>query len=280
MISPTESIQRCNFCENGNLHQFENFSCEIDLKYEICDYCTLVHMNPKYSESELEGIFANEYNNHPKHNQERSNKQQEIRGDYFIKFLFDFNITNISSCLDIGSGDGLILNKFKTIYDLNLCIGIEPSNKRRKKCLDLGLDVKSQLSQIDKKLKFDMIILSHILEHVYNPKIYLNKIKNMLTPGGYLLIEVPNLFGHISYERTHLYCFWSQSLKNLLQSLGFKILLLKKHSTTHPNAKGYRYITCIAQLTHKEKEIRSYNMKLIKFFRKIGTSRLAKLIRF
>ena len=218
MISPTESTQKCSLCKKGDLHPFENYLCEINLQYEICDYCTLVHMNPKYNESELQNIFTNEYNNNPNHNQFKTDKQQDIRGDYFIKFLFDFNVTNIKSCLDIGAGDGSILNKFKTTYNLDLCIGVEPSTKRKQKCIDLGLEMKTDINQIDKDLKFDVIILSHILGHVYNPTAYLKKIKNMLNTNGYLLIEVPNLFGHISYERTHLYCFWSQSLKNLIQS--------------------------------------------------------------
>jgi 2-polyprenyl-3-methyl-5-hydroxy-6-metoxy-1,4-benzoquinol methylase len=42
---------------------------------------------------------------------------------------------------------------------------------------------------------FDAVVLNHVLEHVKNPRSTLEKIGGLLTPGGLIRIEVPNLAG-------------------------------------------------------------------------------------
>ncbi len=70
---------------------------------------------------------------------------------------------------------------------------------------------------------------------------------SVLTPAGYVLIEVPNLYEHASFELAHLYAFTPETLANLVRRAGFQVLWSKAHgSFRSPILK--LYITLLAQM--------------------------------
>ena len=40
---------------------------------------------------------------------------------------------------------------------------------------------------------FDLVLCRHVLEHTYDPSDFLGRIRDLMSPGGVLLLEVPNL---------------------------------------------------------------------------------------
>ena len=90
---------------------------------------------------------------------------------------------------------------------------------------------------------FDAIIMNHVLEHVSDPRITLEKIAELLNPGGVVRIEVPNLaslsnrgknfqsrFGlkknpwkHYSPDH-HFWFFTPRTLKATLETAGLSLL--------------------------------------------------------
>jgi SAM-dependent methyltransferase len=98
------------------------------------------------------------------------------------------------SCLDLGSGSGEFMFLAREIgID---CIGIEPNtayaNYSREK---LGLNILVQAIE-DTSFpagKFDLIRLSHVLEHMSDPVRSLATLRNWLADDGLLYIEVPNI---------------------------------------------------------------------------------------
>lgn len=83
------------------------------------------------------------------------------------------------------------------------------------------------------KDKYDAVIAFHLLEHLENPALFLNKIKKILNLGGILFLEIPN-YG--SKNRTkqkekwqlffnyHFTYFDIVSIKKILELCGFKII--------------------------------------------------------
>ncbi len=89
--------------------------------------------------------------------------------------------------------------------------------------------------------KFDCIICSHILEHLYNPQVLLRKLHDNLTNDGILVIALPNILyfkqqrwefikGNFKYtdgglmDKTHFRFFdWEEAL-DLVKSSGFQII--------------------------------------------------------
>jgi predicted SAM-dependent methyltransferase len=96
-----------------------------------------------------------------------------------------------------------------------------------------GLDVR--LGSIDElypaEQQFDMITLSHVIEHVCNPIAVLKKCHRLLKTNGRIWIETPNLasIGHTIFKAhwlgldppRHLVLFTPSSLRVILQQVGF-----------------------------------------------------------
>ena len=69
---------------------------------------------------------------------------------------------------------------------------------------------------------FDLIILSHVLEHFTDPVASLAVIADKMTQDSFLYIEVPNFYGHPSVQYAHNYCFTEASLRNCLAAAQLK----------------------------------------------------------
>lgn len=88
--------------------------------------------------------------------------------------------------------------------------------------------------------KFDCVILSHILEHLYHPEEVLQRLKSVLEPESVIIVALPNvlwwrqrlefLTGRWSYrdwgllDRTHYRFFDIRSSQQLLEQAGFEVL--------------------------------------------------------
>jgi glycosyltransferase involved in cell wall biosynthesis/precorrin-6B methylase 2 len=88
--------------------------------------------------------------------------------------------------------------------------------------------------------RFDAIVFGDVLEHLRNPREVLQKVHALLTPGGKVLMSLPNvaniwvrlnlLFGNFNYSRvgildeTHLRFFTLQTMKQLAAESGLDVI--------------------------------------------------------
>lgn len=116
--------------------------------------------------------------------------------------------TDQKNILDVGCGTGdFLVNCKKNGWNVT---GLEPSNIAKTYAeLKLGNNNKSliysDLSEI-KSIKFDVITLWHVLEHVPNLENYISKLKLLLKPTGVLVVAVPNFK---SYDANYYKEFWA-----------------------------------------------------------------------
>jgi 2-polyprenyl-3-methyl-5-hydroxy-6-metoxy-1,4-benzoquinol methylase len=71
-------------------------------------------------------------------------------------------------------------------------------------------DIEENLPTALLKERFDVLVFSHVLEHLRNPELIVERVSTLLSPGGHLLIALPNiafwrtririLRGHFEYE--------------------------------------------------------------------------------
>ncbi|MEI7595025.1 MAG: class I SAM-dependent methyltransferase [Bacteroidota bacterium] len=74
---------------------------------------------------------------------------------------------------------------------------------------------------------FDSVVTNQVLEHVFNPEIFLKEINRVLTPNGKLLLTVP--FAWDEHEQPYDYARYSSfGLEYLLQNNGFEIIKAQK----------------------------------------------------
>lgn len=76
--------------------------------------------------------------------------------------------------------------------------------------------------------RFDLILMSHVLEHIDDPAAELRAMKEVLKPGGAIFVEVPNGSGHrhlpIDDNLTHLHFFSPASLLRMLAAQGLETI--------------------------------------------------------
>ena len=95
---------------------------------------------------------------------------------------------------------------------------------------------------------FDIVVLSHVVEHLSDPRESLVRISECVTNEGLVYIEVPNYYFHPSLEVGHLHCPTPRGLINLTRnsSLQIKRLSLNDHRSRVP-----LYITAVAERNAK-----------------------------
>lgn len=76
--------------------------------------------------------------------------------------------------------------------------------------------------------RFDLILMSHVLEHISDPAAELAAMKQMLNPGGAIFLELPNGAGNrrlpIDDNRSHLHFFSASSLTRMLADTGLETI--------------------------------------------------------
>ena len=95
--------------------------------------------------------------------------------------------------LDIGCGTGPFIKSFSHIYPKWNLYGYEQNKKLNKYFREVSNFKKLFTDDLSKiKIKFDLIVLIHSLEHIVDPINFLNNIKSLLNKGGKLFIQVPD----------------------------------------------------------------------------------------
>ncbi len=138
--------------------------------------------------------------------------------------------------LDIGCGTGDFLSVCqKGGWSIN---GIEPNEKARVLATKKINDEGAVADTIDAYLKtrkesFDVITMWHVLEHVPNLEQYIEQLKLLLKPEGWLIVAVPNFN---SYDARHYGEYWAAydvprhlwhfsdfSINRIFESFDFKV---------------------------------------------------------
>jgi 2-polyprenyl-3-methyl-5-hydroxy-6-metoxy-1,4-benzoquinol methylase len=117
--------------------------------------------------------------------------------------LINRQLVKPGSILDIGCGTGdFLLTMQKAGWHVT---GSEPSDKARIQAeTKLGQPIHSDIKLID--AKFDVITLWHVLEHIPDLQNTFNRITELLTQNGTLIIAVPN---HKSFDARYYKEHWA-----------------------------------------------------------------------
>ena len=187
------------------------------------------------------------------HAYEKDSKSAAIRTLWTINDqrldLID-RVGGIKSILDLGSGRGHFLyHASGRGYDVR---GVEVSAIAAQYC-EHHYHVETSLANIETENwgmegAIDLITMWHILEHVSDPVALLRKARSALTPGGYVMLEVPNLnslkFRLASadnkwvggnHPRHHRLFFTHRTLKKLLEQVGFHNIKFVKTTYNIPD---------------------------------------------
>ena len=153
--------------------------------------------------------------------------------------------------LDVGAGLGVFPNKLKSnkFRDFYLIETDKINIKFLKEYLKFKKTFKTRSSL--KNIKFDLITLNKVVEHVPNPTLFIKNYLKCLKKKGFIYIEVPNIDAKedpLGYDREEFYIehhhvFSKLSLTLMLSKLNLNILQIKK--IREPSSKYTLF--CFAQ---------------------------------
>jgi SAM-dependent methyltransferase len=241
----------CNFCNNEKtklLYKTKDRMLKkadsLEFYLHQCQECGLAYLNPQPEWKDLEYFYGGDYytnapiggNHNIFYNLLRKFKRA-VLGPPKYKF-WDFNKTE-GRFLDVGCGNGAYESYIIKDYSRWEFYGVEPSPDSFKVASTVkGFRVfNGNLEEAHYNDNFfDVILMSHSLEHLPNPLAALKECHRILKPGGRLVIGVPNFdcparrfFGsywlHLDAPR-HLFHFSPNVLKAMLQNSGFSVVSL------------------------------------------------------
>jgi SAM-dependent methyltransferase len=135
--------------------------------------------------------------------------------------------SEITACLDYGGGSGgmaaALLHRGAT--DVTV---VEPFGAKARIA---GVKWISDLQELPGQAAFSHIFMVEVIEHLLEPVAELKTLKNLLAPGGKLIVTTPNASGwrarlagtewREAQNPTHIQLFSPLSLRRCLQSAGF-----------------------------------------------------------
>ena len=194
----------------------------------------------------------------------------------FSKFLLEKNPKNV---LEIGGGQGRIANICTQNNSLLQWTIVEPNPT-----LEESKNIKIHKGFFDEKFliegDFDTYTFSHVLEHAYNPTVFLENVFNKMNYNDNLIFSYPNLKAWLSKKFTnslnfeHTIFLSEVHLDTLLHNIGFNILNKKvylEHSFFYHLKKSVvpvvkkNYINLTEENTKLLLEFRDFHINEVKF---------------
>ena len=243
-------VVACPLC-GGSRHAFfeEYEDAGRMIHYRLCEICGFVFQSPRMGDEELAEFYITGYRQTVQGSEAPTEKDLRVQVGRarHLRAFCNSRLRTVSRHLDIGSSSGALLREMARAYDCT-GTGIEPGEAYRKISRGQGLEVYRGLEELGEgqRRSFDLVSIIHVLEHLPDPVVYLRGLRETwIAPGGRLLVEAPNLFGHRSAELAHLSIFSPRTLRQTLEQAGFGVLKLRTHG--RPRSPVLRlYVTALA----------------------------------
>ncbi|MDA9319570.1 class I SAM-dependent methyltransferase [Candidatus Thioglobus sp.] len=232
-------IDGCSLCESNNFTLVsEGDRYGFDLKKQFCNQCGLIQTYPALSREFHEEFYS--YHYRPLYLKSKTvdyedvikeqNDKAEKYLDYFFNNGLSEKLANLS-IIEIGcSSGGTISALKKAVKSVQGCDLDVEAIKFAKNKFKLNVEVGMYPSSLPDGPK--LFILSHMLEHVFNPLETLREIRLIMSPGDYLFVAVPGLNGVSKgdykndlrryFHIAHVTDFSATTLTNVANHAGFK----------------------------------------------------------
>ena len=246
-----ESVSHCPLCGHTESDLLDTRPFRgAEVRNRVCRHCGFVFQSPRMTPDELNRFYAHEYRVVYQGDAGPTGKDlfvQTRRAEHAAG-LVAASTPAVRRHLDIGSSAGLLLQAFQARFNCEIT-GVEPGEQYRIYAEKQGIRTHASLEALAREGvdTFDVVSMMHVLEHLPDPTGSLVEIReNFLDPDGLLLIEVPNLYGHDSFETAHMSAFSPHTLRAVLEKAGFVIVQLVKHGI--PRSKILPlYLTVLAR---------------------------------
>ena len=196
----------------GNQEPVFQFS-KSDFAYAKCELCRTLYQTPRPALSAFERFYRDSESSRywaevffPAVAEVRREKIFRPR----VEGVFDMvqkHGSPIERLVDIGAGYGIFLDEWRSNFPETELVAIEPSPSLADECRAKGLRVIESIAENVTELDgfADLVVCFEVLEHVHDPLAFVNDLKRMVRPGGYLFIST------LCIDGFDLQILWDQS---------------------------------------------------------------------
>ncbi|HZM63961.1 MAG TPA: class I SAM-dependent methyltransferase [Candidatus Saccharimonadales bacterium] len=225
----------CPVCGGGDTrHLYQNVTSVYTTKpysLDACQDCQHIFTAPAPTKKELNHIYQNLYG-YDAHL--LIQKEKAYRGTEYAKVVAQQTTKKTAKVLEVGCMHGYLLSALK---DRGFTVaGVELDADAVEYCKSRGLNVTQGFMEdflANSKETYDIIFMSHVLEHIADPRAGLALLKKHLAKNGKLIVVVPNsharsakLFGKFwGYWQVpvHINHFNKPSVSRLFDDAGYTI---------------------------------------------------------
>jgi glycosyltransferase involved in cell wall biosynthesis/protein-L-isoaspartate O-methyltransferase len=228
-------VSNCPVCRSTRLHYVFSVSGHRVVR---CDDCGLLMANPQPSDDELARIYGEDYFLVEKNEvgQRHVDELKQATADLYLDLLERYRGRAEGTLLEIGCGQGDFLVRAAarglTVtgieYSKHACEVARSKLRDAPNSAVLCGEINSATGQ------YDICACSDLIEHVRNPRLFLEQVHKLLRPNGIVFIATPTLDSWsarllrnhwMEFKAEHLFYFKASTLQTLLIDCGFEKII-------------------------------------------------------
>lgn len=191
-------------------------------------------------------------------------QDDKIKQESLAWMIHDFGVLKDDTILDIGCAQGGLLQALRNRGFLELS-GMDPSEECTEAVRNCGIHAYTGMLDDPELNTYELVIMSHVLEHVADLHMAVNGVKRRLESGGRVYVEVPDATRYARYNipfldfnAEHINHFGPASLARVFSS--FYIERFGRRELRLPNGAMYSAIWILANHAKDavSSEIRGY----------------------
>lgn len=234
------SDPKCPACDSTYLQgiaKYRSFHVNFANKLLKCLNCSLVFADPMPTTSFLSNYNANYFK--IAHNID-INGQSNIAMNSLARIRFEYlrdnflhNFSDAPNILEIGPGFGYLAREIISYLPSSSYAAIESDTQASCLLTSLGINILTFDLLSKSTHDYDLIIISHVLEHIPDPRLFINLLRDKLSFRGHIFIDIPcRDYLYKQIDEPHVLFFDKRSLSYLLTSNG---LIIKNLDYFGPN---------------------------------------------
>jgi SAM-dependent methyltransferase len=247
-VDQSSPAPRCPICgsDRTSLHRTD----VKDLEYFVvpsrpfvvqrCRDCQSQFLDPRPVDAELPPFYPDDYHAYNENHGSIAKLLVDVRARSRARSYRKLIAHPPGRLFDVGTGDCRHFDELRRFLDLE-CAGIEiqpdiaaKGRARGYDVLDGSLETADLSGHIG---RYDVVSMNHVLEHVVQPHLMLERAYDLLRPGGHVIGQLPTvssweceMFGHnwggYHYPR-HLQMPSKDGLAGLLRDVGFTDVVIR-----------------------------------------------------
>lgn len=229
----------CPACEKTtHTHAFVKYG----FTFQRCDGCRTIYMSPRPSEAVMADYYGNSENYavwakyvFPATEASRREKIHRPWLQRVTAYCDRYGVER-GTLVEVGPGFGTFSSVATESRAFRKVLAIEPTPELAEACRSRGVTViekRIEAVSSDELPEANVVVAFEVIEHLFDPRIFISGIRSRIHPGGLLILSCPNGEGFdismlgpeaLAVDAEHVNLFNPEALKILLEKEGFDVL--------------------------------------------------------